>query len=456
MHISSDNVKNLENDSSRQLKDTAISIFLEALRAWGSLSSLKERMKLHQLTINEFDEDIMSQTKLYYEAETAFAHRMKQTAKDYLHHQNTIDPQQLGDLIHSADLPSGVTYDSLFQVETLIIEFRSKIEQSVEKIDTRIVFVILEILAELSFMKGSYKEALYNFLALASYTQNSLSATENEAILSLQFPSRTIPEKGYNGQYKHVLSMIENQDLYRLLLKKRAGGRNDTLKLKVLPPIVSLINLVGLESSGTFIIQHCTIPRSSKPSTGSAANENRSDLPINHVAAQLNGYPKLLFWFLERIIPEKPEVYVQFPNTAVPPSSVTDLHRIHFNLHLDFADRSFDESKKLTSIPSFDQVRQESPLLKFLKVSNMPLNVNRHGGCNYVFIISFFNIIFLFNRLLYLMVVSDPTMHEINSFNVDWMKMTTKKLNTPICLLMNLHMSLRGLVLVRKKMLEKF
>ena len=108
----------------------------------------------------------------------------------------------------------------------------------------------------------------------------------------------------------------------------------------------------------------------SKPSSSNSANENRSDLPINHVAAQLSAYPKLLYWFLQRIFIEKPEIYVQFPNTAVPPSSVTDLHRSHFNLHVDYADQSFDESTRLTSIPSFEQLRYESPFLIFLKVIN--------------------------------------------------------------------------------------
>jgi len=167
------------------------------------------------------------------------------------------------------------------------------------------------------------------------------------------------------------LTMIESYDLHRSLLKKRTSGRSDTSKN--LPPLVSLICLVGLEETGNFIIQHCTLPRS-KPSTSASTSENRSDLPITQVAAQLNPYPKLLYWFLQRIFYEKPDIYVQFPNTAVPPSAVTDLHRIHFNLHVDYADRAFDESKKLTSIPTFEELRFESPMMKFLKAA-LP-----HGG----------------------------------------------------------------------------
>ena len=346
--FSKNGTKDESDQITQAIQDNAVDLLLECLRAWGSISSLRDRLRLHRLTINDEHEDLISQTRLFHEAEASFTHRMQQSAGNYLQYKSTTEIlQDVDDLVHSANLPSGVTFDSLFDLETLMSVFQDKLEQMTEKPkknQSRVV--LLEIIAELHFMKGSYKESLYHFLASASYSDRSMSSTEDEAIASLFNSTENISEKVTGDRYRHILTMIETYDLYRALLKKSSVGRNDSKK--VLPPIVSLINLVGLEISGNFIIQHCTLPFS-KPSSSNSANENRSDLPINHVAAQLSAYPKLLYWFLQRIFTEKPEIYVQFPNTAVPPSSVTDLHRSHFNLHVDYADRSFDESAKLTS-----------------------------------------------------------------------------------------------------------
>ena len=366
--FSKNGTKDESDQITQAIQDNAVDLLLECLCAWGSISPLRDRLRLHRLTINDEHEDLISQTRLFHEAEASFTHRMQQSAGNYLQYKSTTEIlQDVDDLVHSANLPSGVTFDSLFDLETLMSVFQDKLEQMTEKPQknqTRVV--LLEIIAELHFMKGSYKESLYHFSASASYSDRSMSSTEDEAIASLFNSTENISEKVTGDRYRHILTMIETYDLYRALLKKSSVGRNDSKK--VLPPIVSLINLVGLEISGNFIIQHCTLPFS-KPSSSNSANENRSDLPINHVAAQLSAYPKLLYWFLQRIFTEKPEIYVQFPNTAVPPSSVTDLHRSHFNLHVDYADQSFDESAKLTSIPTFEQLRYESPFLIFLKVS---------------------------------------------------------------------------------------
>ncbi len=355
----------LHHDLLNKLQDNAVDLLLEALRAWGSISSLRDRLKLHRITISDdADEDeALIQVRLYNEADTAFTNRMNQTAEHYLKYSISTVHHQADDLIHSANLPSGITFDSLFDMDTVSSSFQTKFEEiNRESQNDRIISVLLEVLAETNFMKRLYKECLYNYLALATYKYDQLPSIEDEAMKSLPTSPERIPVKKSNGRYRHILTMIESYDLHRSLLKKRASTSSKTL-----PPLVCLICLVGLEETGNFIIQHCTLPRS-KPSTPSTTSENRSDLPITQVAAQLNPYPKLLHWFLQRIFYEKPDIYVQFPNTAVPPSAVTDLHRIHFNLHVDYADRSFDEGKKLTTIPSFEELRFESPMMKFLKV----------------------------------------------------------------------------------------
>lgn len=366
--------KELHHEIQQQIRDNAMDLFLEAFRAWGPISSLRDRLKLHRLTIHDGSEDynMVMQSRLYKEAEIALTRRMKQTAENYLQCSPITFDDPGDEIVHSSNLPAGVTFDSLYNIDSLLSTFQPKFEQiSDDREKNRSQVVLMEVLAEISFMKGSYKESLNHYLDLASSNEQSISQIEDEAIASLTDTIGQSQSTISNDRYKHVLTMIETYDLHRVLLKKRSGGQY--YHVNTLPPLISLILLVGLENSEKLFIQHCTMPRSAKAPVATA-NEDRADLPINHVAAQLNGYPKLLYWFLQRIFIEKPEIYVQFPTTAVPPSSVTDLHRINFNLHVELADRSFNENKKLTSIPSFEEQRWESPLLQFLKAA-LP-----HGG----------------------------------------------------------------------------
>lgn len=351
------NMKGRDTQVPQQIHDDAVDLFLEALRAWGPISSLKARLKIHHLTLNDADGDLLSQKKLFNEAEVAFVRRMTQSAETYLQYNPAPLQHQAQGLVNSANLPSGVTKDSLFELDTLMSTFQVKLEKSLgSPKDSYIQVILFEVLAEMCFMKGSYKESLFHFLDLASCNHKSMSQLGDEAIQSLTTSLDSIPISTTHKRYKHVLTMIEKYDLQKALLEKRSGGR--IVATKALPPIASLIYLVGFQYSGDFIIQHCTMTIGS-----------RSDLPINHVEAQLREHRKLLYWFLQRIFIEKPEIYVQCPATDVLPKSITDLHQTHFKLHLEFADRNFDENKKLTAIPTFDEQCYESPLLQFLKVS---------------------------------------------------------------------------------------
>ena len=60
-------------------QDNAVDLLLEALCAWGSISSLRDRLRLHKLTINE-SEDLISQTRLCQEVEASFKYQMQQSA----------------------------------------------------------------------------------------------------------------------------------------------------------------------------------------------------------------------------------------------------------------------------------------------------------------------------------------------------------------------------------------
>jgi hypothetical protein len=79
-----------------------------------------------------------------------------------------------------------------------------------------------------------------------------------------------------------------------------------------------------------------------------------------------------LYWYLFLLFVQKPDMYVKFATTAVPPLVITDLHRAQFFLFVDYADAAFsDDSIKTTS---FFNVDEETPFMSFL-VAALP-----HGG----------------------------------------------------------------------------
>jgi hypothetical protein len=48
---------------------------------------------------------------------------------------------------------------------------------------------------------------------------------------------------------------------------------------------------------------------------------------------------------------------------------VTKLHKAHFDLLVTFDDQSYIPERRLFDIPSFEEMKQESSMLKYLKVS---------------------------------------------------------------------------------------
>jgi len=368
-----------ENVIQHEIQDNAIDLFLEALRAWGPISSLRERSKLHRQSLTESDDELKgsSQIRLFDEAKIALTVRMNQSARDYLQYKQDVEVDEAHDFSNDVNLPAGITFDSLFDLETLMPSFQARLGH-VDDTSNRVYAIILEVLAELNFMTGAYTECLSYYLALATHrVSQPLNLIEDMAIASIinQDSDEISIDSLADERYKHVVTMIESHELHRFFLRKRKKDEKGSLTGTSVPPIVSLICLVGLETSGSFLIEYCNLAMSSKPSTPSAKQMDFSThLPINQVAAQLEEYPKLLHWFLHRVFCEKPEIYVQFPNTAVPPSVVTDLHRIHFNLHIRYADRQNRGNKSLTVLPSLDEISHESPLMMFLKATMV------HGG----------------------------------------------------------------------------
>jgi len=63
---------------------------------------------------------------------------------------------------------------------------------------------------------------------------------------------------------------------------------------------------------------------------------------------------------------------VKFPNTAYPPRAITDLHKKHFNLYVEYAGPDRDSVLALSGTESYKMDTVTTPLLTFLKVT-LPL-----------------------------------------------------------------------------------
>ena len=99
-------------------------------------------------------------------------------------------------------------------------------------------------------------------------------------------------------------------------------------------------------------------------------------LSIDIVAFQLRSFPKLLHWFLHKVFRENLEIYVSFPNMAVPPRVIIDLHRYRLELLINFTDTTVDKHKNLSNVTLYETINHDSILMKFLK------QVLPHGRIN--------------------------------------------------------------------------
>jgi vacuolar protein sorting-associated protein 41 len=90
-------------------------------------------------------------------------------------------------------------------------------------------------------------------------------------------------------------------------------------------------------------------------------------MPLNMVADQLSGSPKLLLWYLHCIFTEKPEVYVKFPTTANPPPILTQLHKKQLDLYIKHSGKNRDSAHFLLGLEAYRVLEQSTPLLSFLK-----------------------------------------------------------------------------------------
>lgn len=396
------------------LYQDAADLFLRTLRSWGPTSSISERIKVHRVfrTMQVWHERAASSASHpdVEEAKADLHNRRHQTVAGYLQTAQT-SSAQVGAAKHALDKSldgassSVSTFDSLFGIDFVRQYLDDQLDSKVCEEDEvpsaadgdvlgiddprRVIAATkLVALSELHFMKGQHEEALKVQLVVgANYVAQSLNELENEAINIVNasnkatLPREAAPNQELKSSYHHVLGHIEYHHLHWCLMETQflssapTGNKRGTAVGANQSPILSLIRLVGLELSGRFLVDHCSLPHPTA-STGqiqnlvSQANRNRSQtLPLDAVAEQLRPTPKILHWYLTQVFLHKPEVYIKFPNTAVPPKAVTDLHRVHLELHIKYAANSADKDRTLSEVPAYDDANTETPLLMFLKVS---------------------------------------------------------------------------------------
>jgi hypothetical protein len=366
--------------------------FLTALIAWGPTRSLREKIQLHKYNADRKRKKAgtaeLPEDPVLIDAEKSLDLRLHQAASGYLQLPNASSLHHESSLPLSAPSPPvDDSSDSLFDVDGVLAKVSVHLpllfadDEYVES-ETANNHAALEAMAELNMMKGRYEMALKCFLAIGClHVTPDVSTVEETAILVVngEFP---IPKFTGNNDYGFVLAMIEYQHLHQCLLDDNfiAASVNDKTQ-NISTPLVALIQLVGLENAGDFLVDHCVPPPDRKAPSSPAALQSRSSdmrgtnerqnrhetLPINLVANQLRSGPKLLHWYLHQIFVRKPEMYVNFPRTAVPPRSVTELHRSHLELYIKYTDKR-DSAKALSGTETYNLERMTTPLLSFLKV----------------------------------------------------------------------------------------
>ena len=373
-----------------------IDLFLETMRSWGPTSALRRRIQLHRHTQNQQWGLQLSESSvvapLIQQAEKDLHRRISQTAFGILanaHHSSS--PGQSSSIRQYIDSSK----DSLFDVGHMIVRLSERLQPSdtddkeslaINDMSSNVVIgtttdnsaVIVESMAELELMRERLDRALGYYLAIGSHFMlESLPLLEETAVRSVNSFNQSnatstpqVEEMNNNSKYSHILSMIELHQLSHILLKRTFFFSSEKDDATAQSPIVALIMLVGLSRAGRFLMENCSPPEGVR-STGAGDDDefafSRSNLPIDLVAKQLESRPKLLYWFLFQVFIHKPDMYVRFPTTAVPPAAITKLHRLQFNLFLDYAVEKRKHKKDTTS-PAALLVDDDTPFMSFLRV----------------------------------------------------------------------------------------
>ena len=351
---------------SERLLGEAENHFLFTLLGWGTSFGIREHMQYFRYLLGFYP----SLKAPLVALEDIIARRDNQSSAVYLSF-----PAQT---FERPSEPSGLDYqpannvdelrDSLYDVDELNSYFEVSLENNMITTEYNGARVALDALAKLKIGKGQFDAALKYFLLLGSqYGSLSLDEVETLAIDSVEVEMK--PKRSSTKfPYAFVLSLIESKHLHQLLLDKNLLGSSSAV-----PPIIALMQLVGVELAGDFLTKHCVaVEAKSKQvlnqrSIEKSSGERRGTLPLDIVANQLEASPKILYWYLHRIFLFKPEIYVKFPNTANPPEAVTRLHRKALDLYIKYAGANRDSVNVLKDVEAYRVAEINTPLLSFLK-----------------------------------------------------------------------------------------
>lgn len=354
-----------------QVKDA----YLAALLAWGPTATLKERLKLLRwrnagrrfLSLEETEIDMYR--RFHQSAASSVGDEENRQRRTIAFAMEQLEPHEL---------------DSLYVIENVATRLASRLDvgesgSDVESWSSKTIgkLAALEAVAELSLCKCEYAEALRLYLINGFYCRPKL---DDEAIKVVNTSScdmiKNADEEDIDFEpdpYYHVVAMIEEHGLHGICLEEElykvssgkkktspalsaAAALSEATSSEGFTPIIALIQLVGLEMAGKFLVENCTHPTTSDFMAGATG----APLPLDRVAEQLKVRPKLLHWYLHQVFLNFPDNYTSFPHTTVPPIGIAALHKKHLEFYVKYGYGSNDES--------------ESIIIPFLKAAMV------HGG----------------------------------------------------------------------------
>ena len=405
MLVETENLTNSTKDNQRaktNLDREAAKQFLESLTSFGPTKVAKEYIQLYKWSREQQSVDKVT-TESLKGVEVALQRRYMQTAAVYMKFPVTDVSYDLSGPRYDAQKDD--TQDSLFDVPRMVAVVAPRAPlvllphetTGAEEPDKTSLphllapnnLVSLEAMARLRMMQGKYDLALKCYLAIgACHSTDSLESFEKQAIdIVHEVRTESDVERISIGSFSYdfVVCLIERHHLNQLLLQEDFVLATDS---KLFSPLFALLRLVGLQRLGNFLIQHCVSPDFSYDDAASKPPESlknpkrlgdepqdasgREPLPIDKIAKQLESSPAILYWYLHLVFTKRPELYVKFPNNAVPPKEVTSLHRKHFQLYVDLAGELGISYKALAMTEKYNAEAMTTPLLSFLKAS-LPL-----------------------------------------------------------------------------------
>jgi len=386
-----------ETVANLSLRQKAAHHFLESIIAWGPTKGLNEFIKLYQYSR---EKGVKTATEHLIRLQRALNRRHTQTAADFL--KFPIRSEQMEE---SRSVPTASRYnaddgqDSLYSLDSALTLISPKaqglsLQQSLNGAKTINLVtdlndqVNLDAGARILIMQGRYEQALRAYLSIGAL-HSSLSMEELNAwaidVVQNGSGSKLDRKVRISGiSYEFVLGLVEHYHLHRVFLEPIKGKAPNKFQ-----PLLALLRLVGLKRTGDFLIEHCAAPELQVTNDRGMFGDDTVDaqrpetMPLDQVAQQLESTPALMHWYLNLVFLKRPEYYVKFPNHSMPPDVVTELHRKHFELHIQYAGDTADSSRVLSRLEIYRVESSSTPLLRFLKVRDPILcdYPNRSDGC---------------------------------------------------------------------------